>query len=193
MTLAERAKQKVQRRVGPALYSVMRPDEAIVAGFPAVTGPPIIIDVAIALAVAGGGLWAIFGSAPVGGPQSILFLLGALSAVSWILRRHMFIAVTTSQVIWVRTSKINGLPFGEVRTAPLDAVGFATGMRVLGEQAVRYSWPGRRRRLIHVSRFWRADMAEGLSTLRVAGAAVDSPDPIAFAPRASMSPGEFKP
>jgi len=183
LTLAERAKQKAKRHVRPALHSVMRPDEATIAGFPAVTGPPMAVETVIALVMSGIGFWGVFGAGPVPGIGPIPFLLGALPSVSMILRRHMFIAVTSRQVIWVRVSRFNGLPSGEVRTAPLDAVGFAVGMRVLGDQALRYSWPGSRRRRIHVSRFWRTDMGEALSTLRFAGAAVASSDAITLRPR----------
>ena len=178
-------REAIKRRVSPALYQVMEPDDQIMAGALAMTGPSPAWDALLALpALAGGiagaaGLFGSFSPPQVIGP--VLVFIPFL--VAWPLqlsRKPVFVAVTQRQFICYAMSRFGNEPSRLLFSAPLEAVRVTNlGGRVPNWRAVRYSGPGAdcRGLRFNVSRRWRRDLNEVLAAPQVGPAAVDGMPP----------------
>jgi hypothetical protein len=174
-------REVVKRRVGPALYQAMEPDDQIIAGALAMSGCSPTWDVlaggpAVASGVAGAvGLFSSY----TGSPALALVGLG-LSPLILVPLRHwrrpVFIAVTQRQFICYRLSKVGNEPIRLLFRAPSMAVRMTSlGCGAPRWTSVRYTGPGAGDRglRLNVHARWRKDLDEVLAALQDSGAAVE--------------------
>ncbi len=166
----------VKLRVGPALYSVMRPGEQIWAGVLAETEPRWRVRARQVLALA---VVAVLGAAVLhrawpafAEPTLVGAALGMLGLGSW-QRRHVFLAVTDRQVIGIEMK--NDGPARVLFAAARDSARVSGSVAGLpGGAAITYrgpSVPANGMWLLASGR-WRHDLDEVVASLRAGGSVV---------------------
>jgi hypothetical protein len=188
----DKARNKIKGRIGPALYSAMEPGDDVVAGVLAEAGSGPRLDllaglIAVSMAIvgvydlSGSGLSRIAGL-DFGTMNLIVWLLTALTFVA---RKPVFVAVTQRSLICYRVSRLGRSPVQLLFRVPPSSVRITGSGRGLLRSSVRYSGPGAGENGLRLTvlRFWRGDLDEVLTTLQLAGAAIDIAGSVAVLPQ----------
>ncbi len=170
---AERDKAQVKQQVSPWLYRVMVPEERIVAGVRAETGPPptAVLAACLVLAIASmtyGGYELAHGA---GVPIPIGLAGPALIALGW-LNRPVFLAVTDRQVICLRLSAYNRSSVRLLFAVPLSRARITRYRQGRWRASLRCEAPegGRsRKRQLTVPGVWQPDLEALIGALTTAG------------------------
>lgn len=178
-------KAEMKLRVGPALYSVMEPDDEILAGASTCTGPSPWVDVLAPLGFVlvlatflppGNLIWHI----PVPGVVAEILwcvvtglTLGSVALT--FLRKQLFVAVTRRQVICYRLTKV-GEPARLMVAVPRPAESVTCQDRTITVAAPAGKATGTAGKAIRLnaSLYWRRELEQVIQALQANGALVQS-------------------
>jgi hypothetical protein len=165
----------MRARVGPALSSVMEPDDVIVAGTCARTGPSWLWDVAAALGTFAAGvavvrlnwpLGQVHGYAAVSATLLTTVIFVAMPLLQ-LLRKQVFVAVTRRQLIGYRLT-LWGYPDRLMFVVPLP-----TGSVTCKGGSMRYTSPDAKPVQLTTHWYWRRDLGEVAAALQASGTVVE--------------------
>jgi hypothetical protein len=173
---------KLKRKVGAALNAAMEPGDQIVAGTLAQTGRGQGREAACsgALAFSGVALWALgrlFSPSIPGHIGTMLGLAGFAAGLLALRHRPLSLAVTKSQIICYRLSRLTKKPVKVLFRMPLAEARIAGKWVGLGcTEAVIYGEPAVKTKGMRfaVTGLWGRDFAEVVTNLQAAGAVVDN-------------------
>jgi hypothetical protein len=150
----------IKRRANAALFQIIDPDDQIVAGTWALTGPPVWLDLLHAV-----------------GLLKFVPLLGQfvppVDLLVPVVGRRTYVAVTRRRMIFIRLSWPKNKPRQVVLDVPVSAVRISGNRRGLALDSVRYSGPGDSHLGVSTPRHWRFDFDEVLAAMHVGGASID--------------------
>ncbi len=150
----------IKRRANAALFQIIDPDDQIVAGMWALTGPPVLLDLLYAA-----------------GLLSIVPLLGQwvppIELLAPAIGRRTYVAVTQRRMICIRLSWPKYQPGPVVLDVPAPVVLISGGRRGLVLDSVRCTGPGESDLGISTPRQWRSEFDQVLAALRAGGASVE--------------------
>jgi hypothetical protein len=178
----DKGRNKVKGRIGPALYSVMEPGDDVLAGVLAESGPGPRFDLLAGLASVGLAIVSLYDLSGPGLNRVAGLDLSAVSFIGWLVtalisvaRKPVFIAVTQRSLICYRVSRLDHSPVRLLFRGPPSSVRITGSGRGLLRSSVRYTGPGAGEHGLRLTirRPWRCDLEAVLTTLQLAGAAVD--------------------
>src|ERR1022692_743440 len=193
----DKARNKIKGRIGPALYSVMEPGDDVVAGVLAETGPGPRFDLLAGLASVGLAIVSLYYLSGPGLNRVAGLDLSAVSFIGWLVtalisvaRKPVYIAVSQRSLICYRVSRLDHAPVRLLFRAPPGSVRITGSGPGLLRSSVRYSGPGAGEHGLRLTtrRPWRGDLDEVLTTLVLAGAAVDVVSRVAIMPQLPQVP-----
>ena len=154
----------IKRRANAALFQLIDPDDQIVAGTWALTGPPVWLDLLHAPI--------LLRKVPLLGQW-----VPPLDLLIPVVGRRTWVAVTRRRMIGVRLSWPKNKPGQVVLDVPVSAARISGDRRGLVLDSVRYTGPGESDLGISTPRQWRSEFDEVLAALRAGGASVELKDP----------------
>jgi hypothetical protein len=150
----------IKRRANAALFQIIDPDDQIVAGTWALTGPPVWLDLLHAPSL-----------------LRIVPLLGhwvpPVELLVPVVGRRSYVAVTRRRMICIRLSWPKNRPGRVVLDVPVSVARISGGRRGFALDSVRYTGPDVRDLGVSTKWQWRSDFEEVLAALRAGGASVE--------------------